>query len=108
MTLTRAIEQEFEDAKKAKADMVKFGRLKAKADKEYREAKAKAILKLKLEGIPSTIVKEVVFDSPDVSRLRYERDAAESLYDASKEEVMLRKLRINYLRDQLEAVYRSE
>lgn len=108
LTLSKAIEEEFSNAFEAKKEMAKYGKLKAKADKDYREAKAKEILRLKLDGIPSTIVKEVVFDSADVSTLRYKRDAAESLYETAKEEVMLRKLRINYLRDQMEAVNRCE
>lgn len=88
----------------ARERMARFGKDLARAEGEYRAAKAAAILKERMEGMPVTIVKDTIFSDEELLRKRYLRDAAQTTYDASHEEVMMLKLKVNVLRDRLHQI----
>lgn len=53
---------------------------KAKAEKEYRTALAKEILRLRVEKFPSSLAGDLARGSDNVAELRLKRDIAESAY----------------------------
>ena len=103
----RELDNALAEAADALSQMRSDGQRKAKAEADYRAAKATATLKARMEGVPVTIIKDVLFEDPALCAFRYERDVAETLYDASREQVMLLKLRINVLRDRMEQISRA-
>lgn len=97
----QAIDYTLLELSDARRRMATFGKDLAKAEADYRAAKAKAILEQRLDGTPVTIIKDVIFDDKDLLKKKYLRDAAQTTYDSAHEEVMVLKLKVNVLRDRL-------
>lgn len=79
----------------------KFGIKYAKAEKEYKIALQQETLRLKNEGYPATIIRELNRGSEEVSETRYKRDCAKVLYESSKEAINVFKLEIRIIEDQI-------
>lgn len=77
------------------------GRLAAEAERAYREALAKEELALKAEGHPATLIRDLARGSKEVARLAFERDCAESLYEAAGEAINIYKITIRVLENEL-------
>lgn len=73
----------------------------AQAERDYRVAKAKAILREREKGTAATITLDLVKGDHEVSRLCFERDCAEVLYRSALEAINATKLTIRVLENQI-------
>lgn len=107
LKIYQELEAEYQSASNSRKFMAQAGKEKAKAESEYRKAKAEAILKARLDGQPATLIKDSIFQDRELCKLLYLRDAAVTVYESAKEEVLLHKKRIDILRDQMQEVNRG-
>ena len=78
------------------------GRTFAQADHDYRVALQKKILLERDKGTPVTIISDICRGTPEIAKLRFERDVAEVMYDAAKEAINGYKLQVRILDAQIE------
>jgi len=75
-------------------EMARQGDLLAQAEYQYHIQKAKTAYRLKDEGIPATMIAQVLKGEREVATLMRERDIAKSRYDATKETINILKLQM--------------
>ena len=80
------------------ATLKKNGEASALAEREYRVAKTKAILELKIKGYPVTLIPEIVKGLSDVAELDVKRHIAEVTYRANLEAINIYKKKSDDLR----------
>lgn len=73
------------------------GRAYAAAERDYRVAMAKKIMEERGKGTPVTIISDLCRGSPDIAKLRFERDCAEIVYKSAQEAINAMKLQIRIL-----------
>lgn len=78
------------------------GRAYAQAEHDYRVALRKKILSERDSRTPVTIISDICRGDPEIARLRFEKDVAETMYDAAKEAINGFKLQIRILDAQIE------
>lgn len=81
--------------------MGKYGRDYAKADVEYRQAKAQEVVRLRINGESVTLIGDLVYNSEDVSNALYNRDQSEALYKTAQENINAIKIQIRVIEDQI-------
>lgn len=77
------------------------GRAYAQAERDYRMALAKKILAERDKGTPVTIISDVCRGDREIAGLKFNRDVAETVYDAAKEACNVYKLEIRTLDEQI-------
>lgn len=80
----------------------KRGAACAEAEREYKIALAKKILEEREKGTPATIISDVCRGSPEIAKLRFERDCAEVVYKSALEAINSYKLQIRILDNQIQ------
>lgn len=78
------------------------GQIYARAESDYHYALASEMLRLKADGTPATMVRDVAIGTEKVARLRLDRDCKEALYKAALEAIQVYKLQIRVLENQLQ------
>lgn len=78
------LQREVEDS------MREASRKLAECERTYRLALTTRILELKIEGYAITMCGEIARGDKEVARLRYERDVAEGVFDAAKQQAFRR------------------
>ena len=78
------------------------GRAYAQAEHDYKVALSKKILLERDKGTPVTIISDVCRGDKEIAKLRFERDVAETSYEAAKEAINGYKLQIRILDAQIE------
>lgn len=73
----------------------------AKNNRAYKVAKASLILKLRSEGMPVTIINDVVAGDEDIADLAFARDCAQVTYDTDQEVINATKKNIGIVQDQI-------
>lgn len=73
----------------------------AQAEREYKVAAAKKILKLREQGYPVTIIPDVMRGDEEVSLLRFKRDCADVVYRSALEAINALKLEIRIVNEQV-------
>ena len=73
----------------------------AKNQKAYKVAKASLILRLRAEGMPATLIRDVVAGDEAVSDLALARDCAQVTYDTEQEVINATKKNIGIVQDQI-------
>lgn len=73
----------------------------AQAEKDYKEAVSKEVLKLRDEGMAVTLINQVIYGLPSISTLRFQRDCNEVIYNANQEAINIKKLQIRIIESQL-------
>lgn len=73
----------------------------AQAEKDYKEAVTKEALKLRDQGMAVTLIDKVIYGLPSISVLRFQRDCAQSVYEANQEAINVKKLQIRLIEAQL-------
>ena len=91
------------DLNKAITILKERGQAKAIAERDYRVAVAKEILKLRNEGIAVTIINDLVRGNEDIAELKLNRDIAETLYESAMQYIYSNKLNIGIVERQMEA-----
>lgn len=79
----------------------------AEKERDYKVAKAKKILELRDQKVPVTIIGDLVMGTPEIARLRFERDCAEVLYSSSFDAINSLKLNIRIIENELDREYRG-
>lgn len=77
----------------------------AEAERNYRKAKSKAILKLHAEKIPTTLILDVVKGMDEVADLDFIRNVANVVYKANMEEINVKKIDVKNIEAELEREY---
>lgn len=80
--------------------MRQYGIDMAKADSDYRAAKATRIRELKAQGMPATLILDLA--KGDCAKQQYERDMTEAIYDTQKEYINSLKIQIRVLEGQID------
>lgn len=80
----------------------------AQAEKEYRIAMAKKIMEEREKGTPVTIISDICRGSPDIAKLRFDRDCSEVVYKSALEAINALKLQIRILDAQLGREWRAQ
>lgn len=82
--------------------MANYGERLAKAEYEYKLEMSKEVMKLKAEGMAVTLVNIIIHGQPNVAKLRLQRDLAEVMYDANREQINSVKLFIKVVENQIQ------
>jgi hypothetical protein len=77
------------------------GRKLADAERIYRVALAKEILKEREAGIPVTIIGDLARGDSTIADLKFARDAAQAVYDANNEALQAWKLQARLMEAQI-------
>lgn len=83
------------------------GRVRAKAEYEYRVALRETILKERDKGTPTTIISDVCRGDRNIAKLKFDRDVADTAYEAAKEAIQVYKIQIRVLENTIEREYRG-
>lgn len=79
----------------------KSGTAKAEAEKHYKIQLRIEALKLREEGMAVSMIDKVVFGIPKVAELRFERDIADTVYQANIEAINSTKLQMRLIENQI-------
>lgn len=74
----------------------------AEAERDYKEALSKEVLRLRDEGMAVTLINLVIYGLPSISTLRLKRDIAKVTYDANEEYINIVKLQLRIIESNLE------
>lgn len=80
----------------------------AEAEKNYRIAKAREILKFKSAGYPVTLIPDLVKGLEEIAELDLKRNTALVVYKANQEAILVKKLEMRTLESELEREYGKE
>lgn len=84
-----------------------LGTNKAEAEKNYRIALAKEMLRLRTEGTPVTIISDLCRGNEQIATLKMQRDIAESLYESNMQAIYNHKLNIDIIQNQINAIHKG-
>ena len=96
------------DLNKAIKIIKERGKSKAIAERDYRVELAKEILRLRLEGMPVTIISDLCRGNEKIAELKMNRDIAETLYESNLQFIYSTKLNIDIVMKQIEAERKGE
>ncbi len=107
MELYLELENKTNAINKTLSQLKKLGKEKAKAERDYRIALAKEILVLRhaTEGtkpVPVSIIGDMARGKEEIATLKLNRDIQESLYEAAREAIMIFKMEIRIIENQIE------
>lgn len=74
----------------------------AKAERDYRIAKAGAILEERAKGTPATLTADIVKGRKDIAKLCFERDCADVVYKSALEAINALKLQLRLIEAQVQ------
>ena len=86
----------------AVSEFRKRGTALAEAERDYRMAKASAILDEREKGTPATLTIDIVKGSKEVAKLMFARDCARVVYDSAREYLQACKLQLRLIDGQIE------
>lgn len=86
----------------------KNGNELAEAERDYKVSLRQEALKLRSgEGMPVTLINQVIYGVPEVAEKRFRRDVAEATYKANQEHIQVVKLKLRILESQLQREWSS-
>ncbi|KXG78269.1 hypothetical protein [Thermotalea metallivorans] len=106
--LVKELDEQRKTLTKAIGILKKRGIEKAETEKNYRIAVAKEILKLRDEGIPVTIISDLVRGKEEIADLKMKRDIAETMYESCLQKIYQTKLELGIIERQIEAERKGE
>lgn len=80
----------------------------AQAERDYKITLRQEVLKLRDEGMAVTMIPLVVYGIDEVAKKRFERDCCESVYEANKEAINVKKLELRIIQEQFNKEYNNE
>lgn len=86
--------------------MATYGKQYAEADSRYRVSVRQSILRLRDEGYPVTIIRDLVLG--EVADIRQEMNIAEAFYKTAQEKVQALKLQLRLLDNQIQREYGNQ
>lgn len=79
------------------------GKKLAVAERDYKITLRTEALKLRSEkGLPVTLISQIIYGVPEVAKLRFERDVAETIYNTNQEHINATKLKMRILESQVQ------
>lgn len=108
MEIWEALENERKLLSESLSTLANTGIDYCKANKEYHIAKTKEILRLKKEGMPITLIPQMIKGIEEVAELDFKRNATEVIYKANLEAINVHKLEIKVIEKQIEREYGNE
>lgn len=102
---TQSIAETMQQANEALCNLQPAAIDKAEAEADYRSKLAAKELALRDQGFPATLIKDLARGDEEVCKRQIRRDVTEALYDATKEELMLRKVELKLLNDTMNREY---
>ena len=109
MSVDLIIEREriTDELNKAKLLFKERGYALAEAERLYRMAKARMILQLKMDGLPATLIIDIVKGDENVSLLAFKRDCALVAYKSLVESININKLQLKVNESDIESERRG-
>ncbi|WFA10353.1 hypothetical protein [Tissierella sp. Yu-01] len=89
-------------------ELNKAGYEKAKAEYTYRVALAKELLINRDKGLPVTLTNDVSKGNEQIAKYKFDRDVAETNYEAILEKLRAIKIELGIVERQIEATRRGE
>lgn len=86
----------------------KAGYKRAKAEYAYRVALAKELLIQRERGLPATLTNDVAKGNENIAKLKFNRDIADTAYEATLEKLRAIKIELGIVERQIEATRRGE
>lgn len=80
----------------------------AHAEHDYKIELSKKVLQLRADGQPATLIQLLAYGDKEVARKRLERDIAQTVFEACKEAINVKKLKIKVMQDQINKEYYNE
>ena len=105
MDLLQELQQKNNELSISIQTLRKHGQALAQTEMEYKSTLAKAVLKLRADGLPATLISLVVYGEKEVADKRLKRDIAKVMYDANNEHINVTKLQIRVIENQLQREY---
>ncbi len=105
MDLLQELQQKNSELSVSIQTLRKHGQALATAEMEYKSTLAKAVLKLRADNLPATLINLVVYGEKEVAEKRLKRDIAKVMYDANNEHINVTKLQIRVIENQLQREY---
>lgn len=87
--------------------MRRAGENYARAQNAYKTAINQEYLKLRADGMPVTMISQIVHGQPDVAPKLLERDISEALYKTAQENIQAIKLQMRILENQIDREFRG-
>lgn len=82
--------------------LAKNGQALAEAERDYKVTLRQEALKLRQDnGMPVTLIQQIIYGVPEVANKRFKRDVAEAMYNTNQEYINTMKLQIRILENQL-------
>ena len=79
----------------------------AESERDYKIALRTEILKLRDAGQPATLVLNLAYGTPEIAKLRMERDIAEALYKSALEAINIYKLKVRIMENEYDKTWSS-
>ncbi|NDV46283.1 hypothetical protein D0T49_04425 [Paludibacter sp. 221] len=79
----------------------KNGSAFAEAERDYKVALNKTVLKLRSDGMAATLIALVVYGEKEVAEYRFKRDVAKTIYETNQEHINATKLNIRIIESQI-------
>lgn len=105
MDLWQQIEEKQKKLDKAIKELANNGYDLAAKEKNYKIELCKTALKLKDQGMPATLINQIIYGYDIVPDLRFDRDVADVKYTSNQEYINTIKLQIRILESQLNREY---
>lgn len=86
----------------AVSELRRRGTALAEAERDYRIAKAEAIMREREKGTPATLTADLVKGSKRIAELCFERDCAQVVYDSAREALNAYKLQARLIEGQIQ------
>lgn len=107
MTLLQELNQTISELQTAVNEMVTTGRNLAEKERDYKLALRGQALRERENGTPVTMLQYVLYGQRDIAMKRFERDVAQTMYDANREFINLKKLHARILHEQAQQEWAS-
>lgn len=106
--LIAEIDRMRKDLNKTITELNKAGYEKAKAEYIYRVALAKELLTNRDKGLPVTLNNDISKGNEEIAKYKFNRDVAETVYDATYEKLRAIKIELGIVERQMEATRKGE
>lgn len=99
--LYNELQQKIKELNVSVKSLRKTGAAYAKAEMDYKKELSKEALRLRDSGMPVTLIDKVIYGRENIATLRFNRDVAETVYNANQESINATKLQIRILESQI-------
>lgn len=105
MELWESLEQTLNELNEALSSLSTKGVEYCESNRAYQIAKSQKILKLKKEGMPVTLIPQMVKGTDEVHDLEFNRNYADVMYKAAQETINVKKIELKVIEKQIEREY---